>query len=113
MENWKNILVHFNLIQYLQEASNTVAYEIWETDKAVAEIDNKIDALKRPWHEAGSTEACGSFYRLLLTQRFTKCVPLSHQAYAHACIAMSAAFHAGPTSSLSAVASQSQRPANF
>ncbi len=56
----------------LQDAKNSVAFNIWETDKAVADIDDKIDALKRPWHEAKSTGTRGKMSHLLLTQRLTR-----------------------------------------
>jgi len=56
----------------LQVADNNVALEIWETEKAVANIDKRIHALTRPWHEAQSSGSCSSLFRLLLTQRLTR-----------------------------------------
>jgi len=53
-------------------ADNNVALEIWETEKAVANIDKRIHALTRPWHEAQSSGSCSSLFRLLLTQRLTR-----------------------------------------
>jgi len=55
-----------------QDAKTSVAFSIWETDRAVANIDDRIDALRRPWHEAKSTGTRGKMFHLLLTQRLTR-----------------------------------------
>merc|ERR1712130_1014286 len=52
-----------------QDAKTSVAFSIWETDRAVANIDDRIDALRRPWHEAKSTGTRGKMFHLLLKWR--------------------------------------------
>ena len=59
----------------MQEATTAIASEISKTDKAVAEIDERIHILKKAWHTAGSTQARKGLFCFVPTQKLTKCFP--------------------------------------